>query len=453
MKSYSQTFLLVVVVMVLIGGVAFIRNWISTKEVDSTGPGPTPINSDEVRLDFPKKVAEGSPECEIQRQGHHDFWFRNLSSKAVELGLDYQSCKCSEVKVLILKPGEEAIAGATQVLEAASGALPALGPVAGLNRESTGALDQENRWQTLLQNTDNRGNPTETGNVATVPGNATGFVRVSWVGRQIGPQRLKANLWVQKPGDTRSRGGDTSLEVPVMIASPIYAHPNEVPSFTLEPNQYHPFDIYCWSSTRSEFKLLSVREETGDKCFDASVSRVTGAEIEQVAMKLNPQLPSRILCLYHVRVTVYERRPAEKAQLDLGLFRRRIVLTTDQPDLPTLTVTVRGTVRGDVSVGGGANPDKINVETFRASKGTSITVPVRTNQPGMKLVVDSKTPDYVKVDLREHKGEEGKWDLEVHIPGGLAAGQLPPESVVILKVQTQPPRLIRIPIVGRAKPG
>jgi hypothetical protein len=450
MKSQAQVVMLVVAFVVLIGGIAFVRNWIYTKPDDGAEETKTP---EVAALDFPVKIAEGHPEYEVHTDGHHDFSFQNPNPQAIELGLDRTSCTCSHVGVRTLTPEEanvvrqECLGGAVPVLEGSAGLLPTLASLAGLLHLAPRLADQPDRWQALK---DAKSGQVES--VVSVPSHGVGLVRLSWQGRQVGPQRLSATVWVQAAGNSHSRGGRTTLEVPVLFVNPVQVYPETVPSVTLEPNGHHQFECLCWSSTRPDFQLLSVREEDNNPCFVCTFVRLTGAELNQAATTLSKQVPVRVLSAYRIFVKLYERLPSKGAQLDLGPFKHHLVLKTNQADFETLTVTVPGTVRGDITVGAGESRDKIRLPTFPASRGTTATVPIQANHPGLKLVIDSHKPEYLGVELREHPGEEGRrWDLTVTVPPGRAAGEMPPESAVVLKTQTQPPRLIRIPVLGRAK--
>ncbi len=451
MKSQAQVVMLVVAFVVLIGGFAFVRNWIFTQP---EGPGDVATQTSEITpLDFPVKVAEGHPEYEVHADGHHDFWFQNPNAQAVEIGLDRTSCTCSHVGVRVLNVGEgamirrECLGATVPVLEGAGGCLSVLGPIAALVHNPPKLPDRPDHWQALK---DAKSGQVES--VVKVPAHGAGLVRLSWQGRQVGPQRLSATVWIQLAGDTTSRGGRTTLEVPVLLVNPVQVYPETVPAVTLGPNGHHQFECVCWSSTRPNFELLSVREENDNPCFVCTFTRLTGDELDQAAANLSRQVPIRMLNAYRIVVNLYERLPGKGTQLDLGPFKHHLVLKTNQADFETLTVAVPGTVRGDITVGMGESRDKIRLPTFPASRGTSATVPIQANHPGLKLVIASHKPDYLGVELREHPGEEGKrWDLTVTVPPGRAAGEMPPDSAVVLKTQTQPPRLIRIPVLGRAK--
>jgi hypothetical protein len=450
MKSQTQALVLIIVLVGLVGGVTFVRNWISTKP---TQDGPLPPPTSNYQLSFPVQEAEGVADHEIQRPGHYDFWFKNANPHAVEVGLEWKNCKCSEVDIRLLTPEEEAqverlgLDGSTiSVLEASGGVFPALGPAAALHQEVQRFSNQPESLKRMAS---------EEGKVipAVVPAQAAGFIRLRWVGRQLGPELLQAKLWGQAPGDQRTREEGPSLRVPVVLVAAIRLSQETVTLDDLLPNDQRRFEFLCWSSTRSQFKLESVKEESGNPCFVTSATPLTGKDLDKAVQELKkPQgPPTQVLCGYRVRVTVNERLPNNGPQLDLGPFDRKIAVTTDQDPQPLL-VTVKGVVRGEITVGTEDSRDKIILKSFSAKKGTSMTVPLESTQPGLKLKIDSVKPDYLEADLEE-KGDQGggrkRWDLRVTVPPRDVGGMLQ-DSAVILKTESQPPRFIRIPVLGRA---
>src|SRR5262249_42480882 len=147
-----------------------------------------------------------------------------------------------------------------------------------------------------------------------------------------------------------------------------------------------------------------------------------------------------VVCAYRISVTIHERLPNNGKQLDLGPFQRKLLLTTDQEDFPTLELAVQGMVRGDVTVGTESERDMIVLKTFPFRKGKEVTVPLESNQPDMKLTIDSKKPDYLRVQLTERAdlASPGKkrWDLTVTVPPNSPAGQLK-DCFVKLKTNTE----------------
>jgi hypothetical protein len=461
MKSQTQTLLLIIVLVILVGGITFIRNWIHTTSPDpGTGPGPEPPK--ELMVDFVYTQAPGTHEYEVQTPGHHDFPFRNNSAETVELGLDGKNCRCSEVEALVLTDEDQQhmqhqalSAIAAQVLNAPAGVMAVIGPGAVMNDMGRAFLEQNKRWH-VLKKAEKEAEET----VVKVPGKASGYVRLGWSGKKAGLEKLIATVWVQAPGDPRSRGGRTELTVPVHIFPPVRVYPEKVQVPDLKPGQTHQFHCYCFSSTRSNFKLTSIKEETDHPCFQCSATRLRGKELEDAtdflrrAEELKTPAPLRVLCAYRIDVVIHERLPNNRGQLDLGPLNRKILITPEIEDHAPLPLTVMGVVRDNVMVGTDENRDRISFKTFDRTKGATATVPVEVSQSGIDIVVDTWEPKYLEVRLEAKKSgalEGGRrWDLHVTVPRNLAAGPLPENSAIILKTQTQPPRYIRVPVRGNA---
>jgi hypothetical protein len=457
MKSQTQTIVLVLAIIGLIGGITFVRNWISTRQQDDLDLGGPPPS--ETRIDFKEKVAPKASEFESNGEGHYDFWFQNPNDFTVEIGLNQKSCTCSNVAALILTPEEEEglrkkkpVSGVPQVSDASAGPLDILAAAVALNEEGKALfLKESKRWQPLRE-----GNESP---VASIPAKATGIVRLSWKGKQ-GVQRLIAEMWGQESGKAKTRNVVAKLEVPVVIVAPIQVFPETEAAFTLEPTQSHEFECLCWSSTRPKFQIKSAKEESNDPCIRCTFSPIGGEELPRWIGILNANLekttqpiPTQILCMYRVMVKVDERLPGGP-QMALGPFMRKVVITTDQEDYPTVTINVQGVVRGDIKVGTDEDYDRVSLKSFSARRGTTVTVPIFSSLADVVLQVKSKKPDYLKVELQEKNKEAGevgkRWGLVVTVPPGRAAGQMPRDSEIILTTQGQTSRLIRIPVRGLA---
>jgi hypothetical protein len=168
-----------------------------------------------------------------------------------------------------------------------------------------------------------------------------------------------------------------------------------------------------------------------------------------VAKELAPrfEIPPQPVLLYRVDVIVRDQPP--EAPLDWGAFHRDIVIKTDKPDIDPKVIPISGRMRGPVTVGvaGGVN-DKMILYTFPAKDGKKETIPLSSTVPGLKLKLESYTPKYLHVDLKEYK--DGEWELTVEVPPNRLMGKLPDGSAVILKTVGPNPRRIHIPILGKA---
>src|SRR5262249_46642217 len=105
MKSTIQKFILLGVVVLLIGGINFFRNWTPSKEqseevtlVDDGTHADTKTSAasatEEAKVIFPV-VALDASESEYLVGGTADFWFQNANDYEVDVGVEAKSCKCS----------------------------------------------------------------------------------------------------------------------------------------------------------------------------------------------------------------------------------------------------------------------------------------------------------------------------------------------------------------------
>src|SRR5262249_38681293 len=153
-------------------------------------------------------------------------------------------------------------------------------------------------------------------------------------------------------------------------------------------------------------------------------------EAEKAGMELmaaNPTMThTRFRDAYRVKLTVYERR--EGRQLDLGPLSRRIVLN---PGTPTeMSVNITGMVRGEIRVGDASDKDRVDLGSFRNDHAHDKTVVISSLEQGLKLGVDSKTPEQLQVQLQEQPPDGGprRWKLTVSAPAGALSGPLPADS-------------------------
>jgi hypothetical protein len=212
-------------------------------------------------------------------------------------------------------------------------------------------------------------------------------------------------------------------------------------------------EFWCWSGTRKQFPLRAA-EKTGDPCFTVTCTPLTAEECEALAAKWSrPKRSLPVAAGYHVVVTI--RESPGTALLELGPLDRRIMLSGN-PDEPPLQVRLTGMVRGDVAIGAHESEDRIALGPFPAAEGTASPrgIWLATEQPGARLKIDSWTPEYLVAKLEEVPagGGIGKpgWRLSVEVPPNRAAGPLPEDSAVYLKLLGEPPRRIRVPVTGNA---
>ncbi len=434
----------VVLLAVVLGVVTFLRQWTGTRPADTETSATTETD----HVVFPLRVMADRTEAEPNRPGQFDFWFKNPNTYPIELGLDVKGCKCSKVEMLVLTPDEASRAQAgipaaatAQISAAAGGFFGLIGPAAVTELRLLDFLAPSGRWQELLD---------AERNVASVPPQAMGVMRLGFLRKDLGAIRLVAKVWAQEEGKPKTRGGDISLEAPISVDYPVRVRPDNQTLPDLEPNQTVSTDFYCWSSTRAGLDLAA-REETKDPCFTCECRRLEGAEFVAAAAELAKEAHTSARAIFRVHVTVRERL-SDGTQMDLGPFNRKIVLSCNYADVPPGDCRVLGNVRGDVRVGSEDDKDMVLFRSFPANRGATTRVPVETTQLGTKLVLQSFKPEYLKVEFKE-KGltERGTlYSLTVTVPPNRAAGRFSRDCAIVLKTVGPNPRLVRIPVRGVA---
>lgn len=401
-----------------------------------------PIQGTGTKLVFPLTEVSDYVTTELQGTGSYDFYFQNPATTEVEIGVEYQSCKCSKVEVLTFTPEEEKIYQCAVALPTAMlPSVPSTSAVcvkAALDEYKRGFLADEKRWQAADVH--------EKTSVA-VPAQSSGLVRVGWSAKQEGPQRLKVILWSQPRGDERYRS-TTPLEIPVTIVAPLSIQPHTMAlTSALAENGKETVSFVCWSMTRPKFELHGP-DAKKDPCFECTLTPLSPAQCRDFLGEKFEH--AAIASGYRIQVTVHERRNGQR--LDLGPFRRKIELTSDAQSTP-LTLELSGSVLGDVRLLTVGGSQRINLGDFEVPEGTNKSVTVEADRPDMKLSVGSRYPEYLEVKLTDAEPKEvpaGKkhWNLVVTVPKNRGEGRLPPDSAIVLTIDSS--RGIRIPVAGHA---
>ncbi len=467
MKSAIQKFILLGVVVFLIGGISFVRNWTPSKEKSEevtlvgddkqaavTTTAATTAGPEEAKVIFPVVALEGRQDSEYMVGGKADFWFQNANDYDIDVGVEAKSCKCSRIEVQNLTDDQEQAlrtplppAAAADCLAGAAGLLQYLTMVGAGQLSVYPFMAPGPQWRSIAVG-DDRGQP--------VRKHSTAFLRLGWDGRNLAAVRLGIKLWVQRTGDPKTRGGWTQIEAPVNVVGPLTFTPTALEIHDMDSTRSIASDrFYVWSSSRANMTVTAY-ESKHDPAFLCVVTPLTGQDFrDAVAKELTPrfEIPPRPVLLYRVDVIVRDQPP--EAPLDWGAFDREIVVKTDKPDIDPQVIHVTGRMRGPVTVGvpGGvgvpaAGTDKIVLKTFPASDGKKETIPLSSTIPGLKLEVDRYSPNYLHVDLADHKN--GDWELTVEVPPNRLIGKLPDKSAVILKTVGPNSRRIHIPILGKA---
>jgi hypothetical protein len=160
---------------------------------------------------------------------------------------------------------------------------------------------------------------------------------------------------------------------------------------------------------------------------------------------------------FRFTITVREQMPNGE-RFDEGLFTHQVKVTTAERVhlAEPLEVTVRGAVRGDVSLIGAESG--INLGIFAVKNGTRHQIRLQTGRRDLKLRVLSH-PSFLNVKLSEPgtEGDRRTWVLSVEVEPNKVSGSFPRledeeyrDSAIYLKVEGPVNRKLRIPVSGKA---
>jgi hypothetical protein len=412
---------LVVVVVILVFGVTYTSMLLGSKP-PTVGQGGTFTANTQLVLDNDAAVGNEPPVLEWHKEAHRIFWLHNENAEPVQVWLHRKSCKCTRVDACQLPVDWKALS---------------------VDEKEKRSGDPGLTWQTLEH---------DEGQAFVVPANGATGIRLNWKGEHLGPERLSAELKTQHKGID---GAPVNLEVPLIFVAPVRISPEDN---TKEPTDTADMSVgpllsgdvktanfIIWSATRDKFTVTGEGPETPCVTF-AKPEPLTKEECESIAKRDGHPLVSG----YRLVVTVRESTEGGK-RLDLGPFRRGVLLHSDADDEP-LRAIVMGTVRGEINVGSQEDRDRIDFKSFEAGQEKTKEMTLSTDRNGLDLEIE-KSPDFTKVELEPEElpaGLVGKsWRLRVTVLPNKIIGEFPREtSTIVLKTKGDTPRRVSIPVVG-----
>lgn len=457
-RSVLSYVLPIALLMVVIGGVAWVAQNLPKWRTAEARPTPAPRKSSNL-LEFTRVVAQwenpakppaptgvleetnySAKEVETGTNGHYDFFFKNVSGADVEL-LHYASaCDCASVQARAVPMDE------WTKLEGRHRAKPADLP----DDEGTQA------WTTLSKEL-------RDAKVVLVKANEAGIVRANWSVRKGPGSSLQVMpvIWFRPAGDNGKPEGQR-LVVPVVANLPITIDPPRVNVGELAPGGSAKAEFRIWSSTRDsldlkfskldEFFEVSAKPFTKEECANLEASMKAASKDDD--SKAPPKPSTRVRTGFYVTVTVHESKAGK--QLDQGAFYRKLDLILDGIVVREFNgPEIVGRVQGDIVVGGTDDRRKISFKSFDAKFGASKTVDLSVDEK-VKLEPFTHTPAWVTVDLRpsDETPSAGRriWKLKVTVPPDTpAARSFDEPDAVVLRIAGTENRFIRIPLDGSVR--
>jgi hypothetical protein len=428
--------------VVLVFGITFFVTYLGnpgTQPLDPLGPGDDGGGS-RLEVTFPVRdfpPTEQPPvDQEIRKAGYHDFWFTNGNDKAVKVGLNKKNCTCSSVLLFVASP------------EAASQP----------PNESQIKELEKSIQPTVLSEQDN---------VAVVPPNGAGWVRLGWSGErnQVGQvTTLTASLWMDKRGSESSLGTRVRFLEPLQVPPELRGNERAIGELNMSQLPY-TFQMTCFSPTRPEFKVktrvISLQADPQAEPIELGAPVPLKKEECEALERLFPDGQTRVKSGYHVPVIVRGRQGDGKTPAIAGPFRRRVEMGIEDDPLEPITVMVSGRIQGDLMVGDQEDGGRVDFRVFDRKKGSRQTLILRSNRPGLKVELDrEKTPGFLDARIPEPRvTDDGKsvWQVEVEVLPGRASGTFGHgndpvyrDCAVYLRAVGPTTQSVRIPVVGTA---
>lgn len=465
MRTIGQIGLALFAIIALVAGVTYLSQYgpgrgsgsDATKGQDAAvSPETTDIGT--VGFVTPKVEWTDPAEGQFEKalRGYHDFWFRNLSTTPLLIGLEFKNCKCEDAEVMVLD--EKHIpnfhkwfgtSAATILAGLERGPMACVSLMAWQYLAVPKLFDLDMKWESLEQG-NHKGLP--------IPPKGGGLVRVFFQGKKelMGPFLVKARLWAEPEGQPQHRSfGD--LEMPINYVAPISTTAGQINLGAFNANDEKSDGVMIYSTTEAGFNLYATMP-VPSPMINVQIDDLNPAEIADY--QKTGQLEQRVLSAKRLKVTARERL-ADNQRMDLGPFYRKIFLSRTKDDPEELQVVVGGEIRGEIVVGAPDDRGRIDLKTFRSNAGITKTITILAQNPELDL--DTKGvrvyPENLQshVDIRLEKmnptssEKRNRWRLHVKLKPGFPPGAMPEGSALFLQIAgSNPPRQIRIPITGRA---
>jgi hypothetical protein len=459
----SAQWLAVLLLALMVGGISFVKVYLGGR--GSGGEGNFVVETPP-SLTFPVKVVPQPGEkvltTEVRQSGHYDFWFANTSGQDLAVGLNEKGCTCSEVELALAPPSWHkhllVIAGQEPLGRGWSG----LTLMAAARQQLEEDAGDGEAGQAMVLTKENS---------MVVPNGAIGRVRLSWRQNEVKPLRTFADVWMGNRA-----GANARLEAAVRIAAPLEVSKDfsipAVDTRDLEKSQRGLRSwIVCWSLTRSSFDLKAemLRSRLTEDSDAVQVGQPVPFNAADYARIEKLESMQMMTARSGYKIPVYVQAKAKDGTpIEWGFFSRLVQLSSSDPTIEPVQVTVTGEVNGDVSIGSGKEAGAINLGSFFRKSGTQREVVLQTDNRAIDLVLDdAHRLDYLRPSLskaQETSSGHRLWKLRVEVPPGTADGDFPRrdnpdyrDSAIYVKTvdrkSGKPLRSIRIPVRGVANAG
>jgi len=462
MKSWGWVAAVILLVGVVFG-ITFMSNFdpemgkvASTGNSSGAGAGGKQETSPEPVL-AARVFPPGDTDSLLQehfKPGHHDYWMTNPHQTPVKFGLEGKKCTCTSVYYFKLPLDHPWWKGDGK------GFLKDGKPDLALLQDAQGGPKFSELEKTLTQYelTDRQ---TE---VEIAPGEV-GVLRMTWKNEKLQKDTMTATLWLGKKDWRQYVSVEARINTAPLLLLPEAAVDLGRLNATGNPSAEREIPVYC--PTRASFQVsdldvrLSSSRPVNKEC--VAIKEVRKASEAQLKQKqVETEAPMQSLFFITLRATW---TPLEGGQPEIGPLVRRLEVSLKNPDVPEqaksatpLRVSCR--IDGDVEVLGTDERGYVLLNRFERQDGSRATAQLETLDAGLSMEIDREsTAPFVQVELDKRPkvvGERFRWELRITVPPGKVSGEFPrsegiyKDCAVFVKIGGEKPRLLRIPITGRA---
>jgi len=415
----SQWVIAAVALAALVFVMVFAGQYIGTS--GPSGPvGPAPVAQAELYFPVKQGPQTGAHHNEEKSRGFQDYYFFNTRDKAVKVGLNRTSCRCSAVEVHVL-PGDGVLWAAGHAAALLAAAPAGVVGVSFAERAMLADAAKKAEGHEMLSRVE----------TAEVPAGAAGWVRLGFHSEKAGSNNLSAGLWFDGPD-----GKMATLETTV-VTDEAFRVPPRLDASILTAEQLAKgvsFDLFVVSSTRTTLNLVAHAVNTGaspkaDPFVVGTPERQGPAEVARVNAEY-AKGGSTIGCVYRIPVTLNAVSADGTTPFEVGPFRRTIVIRC--PDLPgspePKSVIVIGRVRGIVEIGNDDDSGLVSFGPFPKTRGKTANITLSSFAAGLELTFDrDKTAPFLTatVPAPELIADRTTWQVKVAVLANKASGQFP----------------------------
>jgi hypothetical protein len=445
MKTFTHVVLPIAIVVVLVGVVAYVTQNTSPvpelpKHEDSgKTPASGPISGDVLAWDQDLSADDPKPVyVEFKSHNHKDF------TQTVLMCIQRKSCTCTNLEI-----------GSFDLPDAELQAILKNPTLTGLAKLAVSA-----KFEPLIEVVKLERNQ--------IPGTPAGgtprpyLLRVNWEAKKTPGEVMVDKITTQVRAEIE--GGASNVypkDVSFVVVPTIGFYPFVLEIGDITRGSSGSAEFYVWSETRDRLSIkgritIPVEGSPTEPC--AALSEPV--ELSPDELKALPQMLGERFanmkprCAYKLRATLFEHMGDK--QLDMGPVNRRVNLDFPperfQEKIEEAHVPINAIVKGEVRLINGDKKDRIDLGTYKFSRGQKAVAVLVAENPNVDLEVAATSSAKLHATLSNPQLVEGQrqWQLAVEMEPNSLIGPMPEGTMITLRTKGPNPRTLRIPVAGRA---